>query len=47
AADEIAPLTPGATYRIYTPFGNDAIAQRMLELLEAEKAKDNPADTAG
>jgi hypothetical protein len=41
AVQDIAPLKPGVVYPIYTPFGGEAAAQKMLDLLEAEKAKDN------
>ena len=36
ASVEIFPLDPNATYHIYTPFGAEATAQSLLEMLRSE-----------
>jgi hypothetical protein len=36
ATEDIYPLDPTATYHIYTPFGAEATAQSLLEMLRAE-----------
>jgi hypothetical protein len=38
AVQAIALLMPGAVYHIYTPFGGEATAQGLLDLLKAEEA---------
>jgi hypothetical protein len=42
AAADIYPLDPTATYHIYTPFGAEAPAQSLLEMLRTDD-KDTPA----
>ena len=37
-AVDILPLDTTATYHIYTPFGAEATAQSLLEMLRKEKA---------
>jgi hypothetical protein len=37
SAEEEAWLVPGATYEIITPYGNEAAAQAMYEVLQAAK----------
>jgi hypothetical protein len=38
---DIFPLDPAATYHIYTPFGAEATAQSLLELLRASAKNHN------
>jgi hypothetical protein len=44
SAEEEAWLIPGATYEIVTPYGNEAAAQVLYEVLQAAKAADNKAE---
>ena len=39
AAEEEAWLLPGATYEIATPYGNEAAAQVLYEVLQAAEKK--------
>ena len=38
ASDETTMLMPGATYPLYTPYGNEAAAQDLLNALRAAEA---------
>jgi hypothetical protein len=42
AAADIYPLDPSATYHVYTPFGAEATAQSLLEMLRTEDDTDTP-----
>ena len=44
AAAEISPLVPDATYRIYTPFGCEATARSLLDMLQETEDEDKPTD---
>jgi hypothetical protein len=37
-SDGMEPLMPAAVYPIYTPYGNEAAAQGLLEALHEEEA---------
>lgn len=41
AVDEGIDLIPGATYELFTPYGNEAAAQVLQEMLDEAQAKDN------
>ena len=41
----IFPLDTATTYHIYTPFGADATAQSLLEMLHAEDDEDTSTNT--
>jgi hypothetical protein len=42
--EDIAPLVPGAEYPIYTPLGNEAIAQKLWEALKETDGNDAKQD---
>lgn len=44
AAEEEAWLIPGATYEITTPYGNEAAAQVLYEILQAAEAEAKKSD---
>jgi len=44
AGDETTRLIPGAEYPIYTPYGNEAAAQGLLNALDAAKAESQVPD---
>ena len=44
SAEEAAWLLPGATYEIITPYGNEAAAQVMYEVLQAANAADKETE---
>jgi hypothetical protein len=46
ATADISPLDPHITYRIDTPFGAEATAQSLLEMLRAADDKDTPPNAA-
>lgn len=46
ATVDIFPLETTATYPIYTPFGAEATAQSLLEMLRAEDDKDQSTNAA-
>ena len=41
ATADIFPMDPSVTYRIYTPFGAEATAQSLLEMLQNEDKGDH------
>ena len=43
-SDDTTLLVPGATYPIYTPYGNEAAAQGLLDALKAEGTGAHIAD---
>jgi hypothetical protein len=45
SAEEEAWLIPGATYEIVTPYGNEAAAQVLSDMLETAKAADKKAES--
>lgn len=47
ATADIFPLDTTTTYHIYTPFGAEATAQSLVELLHTEDNKDNSQPNAG
>jgi hypothetical protein len=44
SAEEEARLIPGATYEIITPYGNEAAAQVLYDVLQAAKNTDNTTE---
>jgi len=44
ADDDMTLLVPGAGYPIYTPYGNEAVAQGLLDALHAEEGVTHTAD---
>jgi hypothetical protein len=42
--DDTTLLVPGATYALYTPYGNEAAAQGLLDALKAEGAGTHVTD---
>ncbi len=44
ADDDTTLLVPDAEYPIYTPYGNEAVAQRLLNALYAEEGVTHTAD---
>ena len=44
AGDETTWLRPDAAYPIYTPYGNEAAAQGLLDALDAAKAESQVTD---
>ncbi len=44
ANDEVELLVPGATYPIYTPYGNDVAAEELRHALASSEPADHRAD---